>query len=62
MGKKIFTALGLAAKATAQWVFGTIAFLLMLAGLLMIHPFDLILAGVPVFLLGLFLMIKVIFW
>lgn len=62
MGKRLLAALGSAAKGTAKWVFGTLAFLLMLVGLLMVHPFELVLAGVPVFLLGLFMMIKIVFW
>jgi len=52
---------GLAVKMLGRIVVGVVGFAIMAAGLLLIDPFGLPLAGVPVFAVGLILTCRAIF-
>jgi len=56
-----FKVAGLGVKIAGRIVIGIVGFIFMGAGLLLISPLDLMVAGLPVFAIGLILTVRAIF-
>jgi hypothetical protein len=56
-----FKVAGFGAKVFGRIVIGIVGFIFMGAGLLLISPLDLMVAGLPVFAIGLILTVRAIF-